>query len=93
MIDSGLLSFKNPEAAGQLYSPDSELIIEWRALTVHLLDLIGANVQKSLGFTAQQFPLAKVLEGGTWWAGRFLAQEKRSGGTPPININSDGTVF
>lgn len=93
MIDSGLLSFQNSEDAGKLFNPDNELIIEWRALTVHLLDLIGENVQKSFGFSPQQFPLAKVLEGGTWWAGRFLAQEKRAGGVPPININSDGTVF
>ncbi|MGE0634502.1 MAG: DUF1688 family protein, partial [Pseudobdellovibrionaceae bacterium] len=40
-----------------------------------------------------EFPLAKVLEGGTWWAGRFLAAEKRQGGPPPIQIKSDGTVF
>ena len=37
-------------------------------------------------------PLACILEGGTWAAGRELAQRLR-GGAPPLNIRSDGTVF
>jgi hypothetical protein len=49
-------------------------------------------VRKPLGLTAAQMPLACVLEGGTWAAGRVLAQRLR-GGTPPLNIASDGTVF
>lgn len=93
LIDSGLLSLKDPGDLGKNWAPDSELVIEWRALTVHLLDQIGAEVQKALGKNSKEFPLAKVLEGGTWWAGRFLAREKRPGGEPPLNIISDGTVF
>jgi hypothetical protein len=93
MIDSGLISPKDPIHLTQAWAPESDLVIEWRALTIDLLDQIGNQVQKTLGMTPQQFPLAKVLEGGTWWAGRFLAQEKRSGGTPPLTIQSDGTVF
>lgn len=93
LIDTGLLALKDPADLGKNWAPDSELVIEWRALTVHLLDRIGAEVQKALGRSSAEFPLAKVLEGGTWWAGRFLAQEKRPGGEPPLNIISDGTVF
>lgn len=93
LIDSGLISLKRPEDLAKAWTPNSDLIIEWRALTVHLLDQIGAAVQKNLGRSPQEFPLAKVLEGGTWWAGRFLAQEKRAGGVPPLQIQSDGTVF
>ncbi len=93
MLDAGLISFRNSEDALKSWSPDSDLIIEWRALTIYLLDQIGHAVQKSLNKSSQEFPLAKVLEGGTWWAGRYLAQEKRLGGTPPLNIISDGTVF
>jgi len=37
--------------------------------------------------------LPKILEGGTWWAGRKVAAEKREDLSPPINIISDGTVF
>lgn len=93
MIDSGLIRLKDPSLASKAWKPDSDLIIEWRALTVYLLDEIGARIQKSLGRSPAEFPLAKVLEGGTWWAGRFLAKEKRAGGNPPLSIESDGTVF
>lgn len=93
LLDSGLVSLKDPNEATQTWTPDSALIIEWRALTIYLLDLIGAAVQKTLGKSQAEFPLAKVLEGGTWWAGRFLAQEKRKDGGPPLQIKSDGTVF
>jgi hypothetical protein len=91
-LDSGMLTFRHPADGARDWKPENDLIIEWRALTVHLLDLVGAEVQKSLGRPAADFPLAKVLEGGTWWAGRRLAQEKRNG-LPPLNIISDGTVF
>jgi hypothetical protein len=37
-------------------------------------------------------PLACVLEGGTWSAGRRIAAQRLRGG-PPLNIVSDGTVF
>jgi hypothetical protein len=93
LIDSGLISVKNSESLKTPHSPDSDLVIEWRALTVYLLDQIGSAVQKAIGKTPQEFPLAKVLEGGTWWAGRFLAKEKRPNGDPPLMIQSDGTVF
>ncbi len=92
-IDSGLLSFKDPKEQLESWTPSSNLIIEWRSLTVYLLDKIGTEVQKALNKNPEDFPLAKVLEGGTWWAGRFLAKDKRQDGGPPILIDSDGTVF
>jgi len=42
--------------------------------------------------TASALPLACVLEGGTWAAGRAYAQRLR-GGLPPLQVASDGTVF
>lgn len=93
ILDSGLVSLRRPADYDKKWKPDSDLIIEWRALTVHYLDRIGAEVQKALGKTPEEFPLAKVLEGGTWWAGRYLARERRQNGEPPLNIVSDGTVF
>ena len=57
-----------------------------------LLDELAGLVRGRLGFTELEFPLAKVLEGGTWAAGRRLAAERR-GGLPPLNIVTDGTVF
>jgi hypothetical protein len=93
LIDSGLVSVKDASSLNSSWSPDSDLVIEWRALTIYLLDRIGYEVQKAFGKSTKEFPLAKVLEGGTWWAGRFLAQEMRPGGDPPLQIKSDGTVF
>lgn len=92
-LDMGLITLRNPTDAQKAWRPDSDLIIEWRALTVYLLDRVGHEVQKELGKTADEFPLAKVLEGGTWWAGRFIAKEKRPSADPPLQIASDGTVF
>jgi uncharacterized protein DUF1688 len=68
------------------------LIVEWRALTVALLDELAPLVRTHLGVDAAQMPLACVLEGGTWAAGRALAGRLRDG-RPPISVVSDGTVF
>lgn len=93
ILDSGLVALKDPAAAARPQRPESDLIIEWRALTVALLDLIGTGLRERLGLTPAEFPLAKALEGGTWWAGRRLAREKRADGGPPLQLESDGTVF
>ena len=93
MIDSGLISLKNPALEKEKHKPDSELIVEWRALTVALLDIIADGIRKKLGKSSLELPLVSVLEGGTWSAGRKIAAEKRPGGNPPLTIVSDGTVF
>lgn len=91
-LDFGVISLKDATLLEKAHEPSSDLIIEWRALTVQLLERIADIVQKKLKKSAQDFPLAKVLEGGTWWAGRKIAAEKRDG-TTPVKIASDGTVF
>lgn len=93
LLDRGLISLKDPSLYEKSHKPESELIIEWRGLTVSLLDRIGEEVRKKLNKSAADFPLAKVLEGGTWWAGRKAAKELRSDSSPPLKIESDGTVF
>lgn len=92
-IDGGVLHFKDAKAAARSHTVDSELVVEWRALTVALLDRVADLIRSKLGLDAESLPLAKVLEGGTWAAGRRLAAEKRAGGAPPIRVASDGTVF
>ena len=93
LVDRELITLRDPKLAELSHRPDSELIIEWRGLTVALLDRIGAEVQKKLNKNPRDFPLAKVLEGGTWWAGRKAAKAKRDDSSPPLKIESDGTVF
>ncbi len=93
LIDMGLLCLKDKDALKQSYAPSSELVVEWRALTVALLDELADLIRKNLHKNTQELPLAKILQGGTWEAGRRIARQKRSQGTPPLQIISDGTVF
>ena len=92
-LDLGLLQVKDLDILQQPHSADSEVIVEWRALTVILLDLIAQSVREKLDMSAAQLPLVKVLQGGTWSAGRQIATQLRAGGVPPIQLQSDGTVF
>ena len=89
LLDSGVLRLRDPQWADRTWTPADELIVEWRGLTVALLDELAERVQTELG---TRLPLACVLEGGTWAAGRALAQQLRDG-LPPLTIRSDGTVF
>jgi len=92
-VDTGVIAARKPAAAARPHATQSPLVVEWRALTVSLLDRIAPLVRDRLGVTAAALPLACVLEGGTWAAGRRLAREKRADGSPPIAVVSDGTVF
>jgi hypothetical protein len=93
LIDAGVLVLRDPELAKTPLSVDSELVLEWRALTVALLDVLLPLVRTRLGVTAETFPLGSMLEGGTWAAGRKIARDMRPGGSPPLTVVSDGTVF
>ncbi len=92
LMDSGVLTLKDPALADKTWQPGDELIVEWRALTVALLDELAVPVRKELHLDEEHLPLARVLEGGTWAAGRGYAQRLR-GGLPPLKVTSDGTVF
>jgi hypothetical protein len=92
LLDTGVLTLHEPGWATREWTVGDELVVEWRALTVALLDELAPLVRARLGVDAQRMPLACVLEGGTWAAGRALAQRLR-GGLPPLMIFTDGTVF
>lgn len=91
--DLGVLTLKDPTDADKAWPVSDPLVVGWRALTVALLDRIAPLVRTELGVNAEAMPLASVLEGGTWAAGRRAAAERRPGGGPPLTILSDGTVF
>ncbi|EFH12368.1 URC4/urg3 family protein [Teichococcus cervicalis] len=93
LLDLGVLALRDPALARQTLPVDHPAIVEWRALTVALLDRLAGAVRDRLGLDAAAMPLARVLEGGTWAAGRRIAREKRPGGGPPLTVASDGTVF
>ncbi|MBH0238580.1 URC4/urg3 family protein [Methylobrevis albus] len=92
-VDLGVIALRDPAEAEVAHAVDSALVVEWRALTVALLDRIADAIREKLGLDRVSLPLAKVLEGGTWAAGRQIARETREGGGPPILVVSDGTVF
>jgi hypothetical protein len=92
-IDSGMLVLRDEDNAMREHDVSSPLVVEWRALTVALLDRLADSLRERLKRDAAQLPLAKVLEGGTWAAGRAIARERRADGAPPLKIVSDGTVF
>lgn len=93
-VDMGVLVPRDANALARSYNVSDDFVVIWRSLTVALLDRIAPLVRERLDVTAEQFPLARVLEGGTWAAGREIARQKRPDtGGPPLIIHSDGTVF
>ena len=92
-VDSGVLTPTDPRILADTLEVGDEAVVEWRALTVALLDRLADRVRARLPLSAEAFPLAKVLQGGSWAAGRLIARQLRPDGGPPIRIRSDGTVF
>ncbi len=92
LLDGGVIVARDPRMLRRNWTAKDEFIVEWRALTVSLIDELAPLVRQRLGLSAEQLPLGCILEGGTWAAGRELAKELRDG-APPLNIVSDGTVF
>lgn len=92
-VDAGVILPRHADVLAHGHEATSELVVEWRALTVCLLDRVAEAMRAQRGLDAVSLPLVKVLEGGTWAAGRRIAREKRPDGRPPITVISDGTVF
>jgi hypothetical protein len=93
LLDAGVIVPREPGFATRAMRPNDPWVVEWRALTVALIDELAPKVRQALGLGADALPLARILEGGTWAAGRQIAAELREGGAPPVRIDSDGTVF
>jgi len=92
-LDTGVLRLRDAGLAETALRPEHEAVVEWRAATVVLLDRVAALVRSDLGRDEASLPLLRILEGGTWAAGRRIAARLRPGGVPPLAIVSDGTVF
>lgn len=81
------------------YDADGDVIVEWRAMTVVLLDLVAKMVNEKIaqryGSDVTPLSLAQILEAGTWKAGRELAKQHRAdlNACSLILMSSDGTLF
>jgi len=104
LLDLGVLSIKPNSVPSEFYPdatssiprlpPSHPAIVEWRALTVIELDRIASLIRTRLDSIAASLSLAQILESATWKGGREIAKLKRpETGGPPIEIESDGTVF
>ena len=107
-LDDGVLIPKHAGVMRDVHDVGAPLIVEWRALSLALLDELAVGVRPLLfsseregEFPAREtseqwnelLPVAAVIEGGTWAAGREAAKERRADGSPPIVTRSEGTVF
>ncbi len=91
--DTGVLALRDPTEGPREHDVASPLVVEWRALTVALLDRLADVLRQRVGADSVSLPLAKILEGGTWAAGRAAALARRPDGSPPLKVRRDGTVF
>src|SRR5207249_1631482 len=65
-LDTGVLVLRDPADAQREHDVGSPLVVEWRALTVALLDRLAELLRQRVGLDAVSLPLAKILQGGTW---------------------------
>jgi len=95
-VDDGVLVPRHDAVTTQVHDVGSEIIVEWRALSLSLLGRVGDGLADELrgnDDAPTPLPAACVIEGGTWAAGREAAKERRADGSPPIQARTDGTVF
>ncbi|KAL5087981.1 hypothetical protein Trisim1_007386 [Trichoderma cf. simile WF8] len=102
-VDMGVLKLKpevlskGVEASGQalpLFSSTGDVIVEWRAMTVALLDELHKLVNDILAPQGVSLSLPQLLEAGSWKSGRELAAKHRpETRSSPILIDGDGTLF
>lgn len=101
-VDLGVLSLNKKaldrglKASGgelPLFEAGDDVIVEWRALTLVLIDALHTRIQVHMG-DGITLSMAQLLEAGTWKCGREIAAKRRPRTkSSPILIKSDGTVF
>jgi hypothetical protein len=102
-VDLGVLTLKPSALEKGLQTSGGELpcfgagddeIVEWRAMTVALLDELHQRILASGKFGDVKLTLPQVLEAGSWKAGREIAAQKRpETKCSPILNSGDGTLF
>lgn len=63
----GELSGKGSMEVVPMFTPDDDVIVEWRAVTVGFLDLLHEEVNSVLGLQGHdKLSLVQMLEAGSW---------------------------
>jgi hypothetical protein len=101
-VDLGVLTLKKEAlerglqaSSGELplFRASDDVVVEWRAMTLVLIDILHGQIQSHLG-EGVSLSMAQLLEAGTWKSGREIAAKLRpETKSSPIIIESDGTVF
>ena len=93
LVDLGVIRPRKETDLQRRHDVYSELVVEWRALTVILMDRLLPLLRAKLGLNSG-FSLPHMLQGGTWSAGRKIALKLRPpDGPSPLPVAADGTVF
>ena len=92
-VDSGVMGLNNAHIKDHYHFPTSPLVVEWRALTIVLLDKLATEICGMMRVPQDALPLSKILQGGTWALGREKAYQRSPIGQSPILIKSDGNIF
>ncbi|KAI7884090.1 DUF1688-domain-containing protein [Lichtheimia hyalospora FSU 10163] len=101
-LERGLENFhQNAALAGQpkmevvpMFEMSDPVVIEWRALTVAYLDIVAERVREALKVSRKALSLSQLIEGGTWSAGRELAEISRPNTqAPPIMVKADKYII
>ena len=102
-VDLGVLKLKDNvlkqglENSGQKvpsFDATSDVIVEWRAMTVALLDTLHGLISDHFAQQGVRLSMTQMLEAGAWKGGRELAAKYRpETKSSPIVIEGDGTLF
>lgn len=87
--DTGVVRPRSAAVTEVSHDVASSLVVEWRALTVALLDRLRAHVRAAVDRPVD----AAEIEAASWLAGRKLARLRRGDASAPLSIASDATVF
>jgi len=76
------------------FDATSDIIVEWRAMTVALLDSLHGLISDHFAQQGVRLSMTQMLEAGAWKGGRELAAKYRpETRSSPIVIEGDGTLF
>lgn len=94
-VDEGVLVPRRASILEEEHDLGSEIVVEWRALSLGLLAKVAEELPRALGLddADRSVAAACVIEGGTWAAGREAARERRADGSPPIRVRIEGTLL